>query len=76
MVPVGNVAPGACDVVRVTEQLSVAVGAVHVTIASQDEASVFCVMLDGIPEITGFSLSEIVTSKLEFTELPAASVAV
>ena len=75
--PLLKVSPELCDDVKLeTEQLSVAVGAVHVTIAVQFPASVDCEIFDGMFAITGFSESEITISKLDETEFPAASVAV
>jgi len=57
------------------EQLSVAVGAVHVTFALQD-AFAETVMLAGHAVMTGFVLSVTITLKVQVAVLPAASVAV
>ena len=57
------------------EQLSVAVGAVHVTLALQDPLA-DTVMLDGHPVITGLVLSVTVTLKVQVAVLPEPSVAV
>jgi hypothetical protein len=57
-------------------QLSVKVGAIQLTTASQDEAFAFTVMLEGQPVITGAVLSTTVTVKEHVAVFPAASVAV
>lgn len=68
--PMGNVAPGTLLLVNVErEQLSVAVGAVQLTAASQ---AVFAKMdiLEGHPVITGSILSFTVTVKEQFAVFP------
>ena len=71
--------PGVCDLVHTNEpdavQLSVAVGSVQVTTAEQLPASFDCVIFDGHPANTGFSVSFTVTSKLQVAVFPLASVA-
>ena len=76
MVPTAKVSPGLWVLVRVCEQLSVAVGAVQVTAAPQMPASLFADRLPGLPAMTGFSLSVTVMVKLAVVVLPAASCAV
>lgn len=75
VVPRGKELPGAFVVVRVTLQLSLAVGAVQVTVLLQP-AVTLCVMLEGIPEIVGLILSTIVTVNDPAAVFPEASVAV
>jgi len=58
-----------------TAQLSLAAGAVQLTIAVQRPASVFCVTFAG-QVMDGFSLSLTVTSNWQVLVLPAASLAV
>lgn len=57
-------------------QLSAAVAAVHATVVPHAFASLVTVMLAGVPEITGSSLSTTVTVKLDVAKLPRMSVAV
>jgi len=73
-VPLANVLPFVGLQLTVTEQLSVAVG-VKLTIWLHCPAAVFVTMLAG-QVIVGTSVSRIVTVKLQFVELPAASVTV
>jgi len=58
------------------EQLSLTVGALHVTTALHWFGSVPVEMSLGHPEITGFSLSSTVIPKEQVAVLPEASVAV
>ena len=74
--PTSNVAPGLWVLVTVAPQLSVAVGAVHVTAALHTPASLLTVMSAGVPEKTGSSPSVTVMSKLSVVSLPSASFAV
>ena len=77
VVPNANTEPEACVVVKVTPaQLSVAVGAVQVTVALQEPVVLPAVMFAGIPEITGAALSITVMICVAVVKLPAASVAV
>ena len=57
VVPGAKTSPGLCVLVSVTEQLSDAVGAIQLTIASQTPASVDTVISVGQPVITGNSVS-------------------
>lgn len=75
MVPTGNDEPMAWSVVKVALQLSLAVGAVQLTVLLQPEATL-CVMLLGVPEMVGLILSTIVTVNDAVVTLPATSVAV
>lgn len=75
MVPTGKDEPMAWSVVNVALQLSLAVGAVQVTVLLQPEVTL-CVMLLGIPEIVGLILSVIVTVNDPVAVLPEASVTV
>jgi uncharacterized protein YunC (DUF1805 family) len=71
-----KVLPGAFVPVSVPpEQLSVNVGAVHVTTAWQD-ALALTVILEGQPEMTGFVASRTITLKEQVETFPATSVAV
>ena len=77
VVPKANTEPEACDVVKVTPaQLSVAVGAVQVTVALQEPVVFPTMMFAGIPAITGAALSITVMICVAVVKLPAASVAV
>ena len=59
VVPISKVDPGLWLEVSVTiSELSVAVGSVHVTSADAEPTSVLTVILDGIFEIVGSSLSK------------------
>ena len=76
MVPTGQVEPGAWSGEKVSmAQLSDAVGSVQVTAAEQLRASLVCVMLEGTLEITGASLSVIVTLNCTLVLFPDSSVA-
>src|SRR5690606_5400124 len=68
--------PLLCELDNDTEQLSDAVGAVHVTTASHELASVLNVISVGQFAITGTSVSTTVTSNEHVAVLPAPSVAV
>lgn len=71
--PTGKDEPMAWSVVSVPmAQLSVAVGAVQLTVLEHVPAVTFCVMLEGIPEITGLMASPTltVTGILEGSEHP------
>jgi hypothetical protein len=68
------VLPGEWVLVIVTEQLSVADGAAHVTTAPQDEFA-DTVMLEGQPVMTGLVLSVTVTLNVQIAVFPAPSVA-
>ena len=71
-----NVLPEAMSEVRVaTAQLSVTVGSVSVTTASQEPGSVDTVSFTSVPKV-GASLSVTVTLKLVVAEFPARSVEV
>lgn len=61
-----------------TTQLSVTVGAVHVTFAPHTPAvaTAFAVIVEGQPVITGFVTSETTTLNVQVDCLPDASVAV
>ena len=77
VVPTGKVSLGLCEETKlVTEQLSLTVGAVHVTTALHESASVVCVMLDGTLERVGASASTMVTEKEVVVVLPQSSSAV
>src|SRR5690606_13774004 len=76
VVPIGNTSPLLCELDNDTEQLSDAVGAVHVTTASHELASVLNVISVGQFAITGTSVSTTVTSNEHVAVLPAPSVAV
>ena len=77
MVPTGKTSPDWCELTNVAiPELSVAVGAVQVTTAPHAPASLLWVRLLGVPVITGFSVSLIVTVKLLVRTLPWISVAV
>src|SRR5690606_33985141 len=76
VVPIENTSPLLCELDNDTEQLSDAVGAVHVTTASHELASVLTVMSVGQFAITGTSVSSTVTSNEHVVVLPAPSVAV
>src|SRR5690606_40568457 len=76
VVPIENTSPLLCELDNDTEQLSDAVGAVHVTTASHELASVLTVMSVGQFAITGTSVSTTVTSNEHVAVLPAPSVAV
>jgi hypothetical protein len=68
--PTGNVAPGTLLLVNVESvQLSVAVGAVQLTIASQEEFAKTDI-LEGHPVITGSTSSFTVTVKEQFAVFP------
>lgn len=60
----------------VTEQLSIAVGAVHDTVAAQEPVVAFVVMLEGVPVMVGLVTSLTVTVKLLVEVLLFTSVAV
>lgn len=75
MVPTGNDEPMAWSAVKVTLQLSLAVGAVQVTVLLQPDVT-FCVMFEGIPEMVGLILSFTVMVKEAVLIFPEASVAV
>jgi hypothetical protein len=78
-IPIGNNDPLANPLVCVTinpEQLSVAAGAAHVTIAPQEPALLFTLIFIGHEVNTGNSLSVTVTVKEHTLLLPLASVAV
>jgi hypothetical protein len=65
------------DHVMLPEQLSVAVGSVHETVALQDSLDVYAVMLDGQFTMTGFWLSVTIMLKLQVLLIfPATSVTV
>lgn len=77
VVPTGNEEPLVCDEVKDARlQLSLAVGAVHVTVLEHEPAAAFCVMLLGIPEMVGLMASTIVMVNELVVTLPEASVAV
>src|SRR5690606_40733380 len=76
VVPIGNTSPLLCELDNDTEQLSDAVGAVHVTTAPHELASVLNVISVGQSAITGTSVSTTVTSNEHVAVLPAPSVAV
>ena len=70
MIPRGNVAPGTLLLVNVERvQLSVAVGAVQLTTASQEEFAKTDI-LEGHPVITGSTSSFTVTVKEQFAVFP------
>jgi hypothetical protein len=76
VVPNGKSDPGAWVLVRLeSEQLSLAIGGVQVTVASQD-AFAETEMFGGHPVMIGSRLSLTVTLKLQVDTLPALSVAV
>ena len=66
------VAPDKDQVCKVTPQLSPVVGAIELTTAEQFPASIFVLTFEG-QVMVGFSLSDMVTVKLQLTEFPAAS---
>ena len=77
VVPKANTDPELCELVNVTpEQLSVAVGAVHVAIPLQEPIVLPIVMFAGKAVITGALLSTTVIICVAVAVLPAASVAV
>jgi hypothetical protein len=77
VVPLVKLVPEVLLLVNVPPlQLSVNVGAVQLTTASQDEAFAFTVMFAGQPVITGAVLSTTVTVKEHVEIFPTASVAV
>src|SRR5690606_26260694 len=77
VVPIGKTSPGSCVLVNVVPvQLSVNVGAVHVTTASHELASVLTVISVGQFAITGTSVSLTVTSNEHVALLPEAPVGV
>ena len=74
--PTGNEEPLVLDAVNEdTLQLSLAVGAVQVTVLLQPEVT-FWVMFEGIPEMVGLMASTMVTVKDAVAVLPDGSVAV
>ena len=76
VVPTGNAEPLVCEEVNEERvQLSLAVGAVHVTVLLQPDTTL-CVMFEGIPLMVGFTLSFTVTVNEPVAVLPEASVAV
>lgn len=76
MVPTGNDDPDALEGVKLAiAQLSEAVGAVQLTAAAQKPASLLVVMFDGMPEITGNSVSLTVMVKFDVVTFPFTSVA-
>ena len=66
MVPTPNVSPGELVVVMVgvTPELSVAVGAVHVTATPVDPVGMATLMSDGHPEMTGAVVSMVANKRL------------
>src|SRR5690606_40724187 len=74
VVPIENTSPLLCELDNDTEQLSDAAGAVHVTTASHELASVLSVIYVGQFAITGTSVSTTVTSNEHVAVLPEASV--
>lgn len=75
--PAGKVDPLVWLEVRdAMPQLSLAVGAVQVATLSQVPIAIFMVMLEGVPVMTGSSLSLTVMVNEPVAMLPAASVAV
>ena len=70
VVPTANVSPLEWVLVKVAEQLSLAVGSVQVTAALQVPAAADCVMLAGVPLKVGAMLSCTVTVKVTVAELP------
>ena len=77
MVPTAKVSPESwVEVKLVTLQLSSAVRAAQVTSALHRPASLETVMLAGVPEMVGSSLSVTVMVKLDVVALLAASVGV
>jgi hypothetical protein len=71
VVPTGNDEPDVLEGVNVeTEQLSLAVGAVHVTVAAHKPAVALTVMSDGIPLMVGSCVSFTVMVKLDVLTLP------
>lgn len=76
MVPTGNEEPLVLeDVNEDNVQLSLAVGAVQVTVLLQPDVT-FCVMFEGIPEMVGLMASTMVTVKDAVAVFPDGSVAV
>ena len=66
-----------CDEVKVAmAQLSLAVGAVQVTVRAQVPAATFCVISDGMPLMVGLMLSLIVIVNDPLAMFPFTSVAV
>ena len=77
VVPASNISPEVCELVKLEmPQLSLGVGAVHETCASQFPGSGVSVMSAGQLEMTGASPSMTAISKLQVTLLPALSMAV
>ena len=76
VLPDVNAEPGEWELVSVTLQLSLAVGAVQFTVAWQLSASMVWVMSPGMSLMVGEIVSSTVTLKLSVVTFPAPSVAV
>ena len=75
VMPTANVSPLEWVLVNAAEQLSLAVGSVHVTAALQVPPAADCVMLAGVPLKVGAMLSCTVTVKVTVAVLLLTSVA-
>jgi hypothetical protein len=77
VIPTGKLVPGAKSAVNDdSEQLSLAVGTLHVATAEQSPGVAGITMFAGAPEITGDWVSFTVTVKVAMLVFPDASVAV